>query len=61
VKGKGTERVLESTKADNVFINFVDHGAPGLIAFPHKNMYADKLLQTFAKMSGKYNKIVFYL
>ncbi len=34
VKGKGTERVLESTSADNVFIFFSDHGAPGLIAFP---------------------------
>ena len=34
VKGKGTERVVESTENDNIFIFFSDHGAPGLIAFP---------------------------
>jgi legumain len=61
VKGKGTERVLESTSADNVFIFFSDHGAPGLIAFPSKYLYADHLLQSFAKMNGKYKKLVFYL
>lgn len=61
VKGKGTERVLESTAADNIFIFFSDHGAPGLIAFPSKNLYADHLISTFAKMSGKYKRLVFYL
>jgi len=34
VKGKGTGKVLGSTSADRVFINFSDHGATGLIAFP---------------------------
>ena len=61
VKGKGSERVLESTANDNVFIFFSDHGAPGLIAFPSKYLYADTLIKTFAKMSGKYSKLVFYL
>lgn len=61
MKGKGTERILESTAADNVFIFFSDHGAPGLIAFPSKNLYADHLISTFAKMSGKYKRLVFYL
>ncbi len=61
VKGKGSERVLESTSSDNVFLFFADHGAPGLIAFPSKYLYADALIQTFAKISGKYNKLVFYL
>ena len=27
-------KVLKSTKTSHVFVNFVDHGAPGLIAFP---------------------------
>jgi legumain len=61
VAGKGTGRVLESTSEDNVFIFFSDHGAPGLIAFPHSHLYADKLLSTFTKMQGRYKKIVFYL
>jgi len=34
VKGHGTGRVLESTADDYVFLNFADHGAPDLIAFP---------------------------
>ena len=42
VSGVGTGRVLKSTKDDYVFINFSDHGAPGLIAFPHSYLYADK-------------------
>ena len=53
--------MLESTRSDNVFIFFADHGAPGLIAFPSKNLYADKLIDSFAKINGKYNKLVFYL
>jgi legumain len=57
----GSGRVLESTKDDNVFIYFADHGAPGLIAFPHTNLYAKDLIATFSKMNGMYNKLVFYL
>ena len=36
MKDIGTGRVLESTKEDRVFINFVDHGGVGLIAFPEQ-------------------------
>ncbi len=61
VAGKGSGKVLESTKADNVFIFFSDHGAPGLIAFPSKYLYAKDLIATFAKINGRYNKLVFYL
>jgi len=61
VAGKGTGRVLESTKEDKVFIYFADHGAPGLIAFPSKYLYAKDLIPTFAKMNGRYSKLVFYL
>ncbi len=61
VAGKGSGRVLESTPSDNVFLFFSDHGAPGLIAFPSKYLYAKDLINTFAKMNGKYNKLVFYL
>ena len=61
VKGIGSGRVLESTKDDNVFLFFADHGAPGLIAFPSKYLYAKDLIATFTKMNGRYNKLVFYL
>ena len=61
VSGKGTERVLEATSNDNVFLFFSDHGAPNLIAFPSQYLYADQLLATFSRMQGKYSKLVFYL
>lgn len=49
VKG-GNKRVLKSGPNDNVFLNFADHGAPGLIAFPSKNLYASDLLNAFKYM-----------
>ena len=33
-KGAGGGKVLRSTIEDNVFLFFVDHGAPGILAFP---------------------------
>lgn len=57
-KGK---KVLKTTPNDKVFIFFSDHGSPGLIAFPSKYLYADQLLQTFNKITGKFDKLVFYL
>ena len=36
-KGK---KVLQSTVEDRVFVNFADHGGPGLIAFPSEYLYA---------------------
>ena len=41
VSGKGNEKVLKSDSNSKVFVFFTDHGAPGLIAFPHKYLYAD--------------------
>lgn len=63
MKGIGSGRVLSSTSSDNVFINFADHGAPGLIAFPQGELYADQLQKTFEVMNKKnmYNQLVFYL
>jgi len=49
----GTGKVLESTSGDRVFIYFADHGAPGLIAFPHEYLYADKLIKAFQTMHSK--------
>ena len=33
-KAAGGGKVLRSTIEDNVFLFFVDHGAPGILAFP---------------------------
>jgi len=56
-------KVLESTSASKVFINFSDHGAPGLIAFPSQYLYADKLQDAFDTMESNnmYSQITFYL
>lgn len=63
VKGKGTGRVLKSTKTDRVFLNFADHGAVGLIAFPSDYLYANDLLTALDFMNEKkmYSELVFYL
>jgi legumain len=39
----GNGKVLKSDENIKVFINFADHGAVGLIAFPHSYLYADDL------------------
>jgi len=59
----GTGRVLESTEEDKVFLNFSDHGGPGLIAFPSKYLYVDDLQKTLDTMTEKkmFSELVFYL
>jgi legumain len=49
----GTKRVLLSTAEDEVFINFVDHGAPGIIALPNEYIYAKDLMATLDVMTKK--------
>jgi len=63
VAGIGTGRVLKSRAKDHVFINFVDHGAPGIIAFPSEELHARELISTLKKMHNakQYAKLVFYL
>ncbi len=45
-----------------MFVNFIDHGAPGLVAFPKGSLYADQLNDTFTYMhtNKMYNKMVVY-
>ncbi|CAL8090573.1 unnamed protein product [Orchesella dallaii] len=63
LKGVGSGKVLQSGPNDHVFINFVDHGAPGLVGFPNDELHAKELENTFKTMhlSKKYGKLVFYL
>jgi legumain len=52
MKGIGSGKVLTSTKNDKVFLNFVDHGGAGLVAFPVGDyLYASDLLDTLAYMT----------
>jgi len=55
--------VLKSTSEDNVFINFVDHGGTGIIAFPSGTMSSSMLMGALKTMHSKnmYKKLVFYL
>ena len=49
-------RALESTKDDDVFVYFNDHGAPGLLCVPSNNgpeLYADQIRKTLKEMKEK--------
>ena len=62
VKG-GNGKVLKSDKNSKVFINFSDHGAPGLIAFPSEYLYANDFMSaiTFMHTNAMYDKMVIYI
>jgi len=60
----GTGRVLESGPQDNVFVNFVDHGAAGLVEMPvGPPLKKRQLLAALKHMStkGMFRKLVFYM
>ncbi|XP_059485186.1 legumain-like isoform X2 [Neocloeon triangulifer] len=63
VNGIGSGRVLETGPHDHIFVNFVDHGAPGLLAMPSDVLYASQLLTTLQEMSvqNKFAKMVLYV
>jgi legumain len=64
MQGIGSGRVLNSTAEDRVFINFVDHGGVGLIAFPNQPyLYARDLIAALQTMHTKnlYKELVFYV
>lgn len=59
----GNGKVLKSNANSKVFINFADHGAVGLIAFPSSYLYANDLNDAINYMhtNSMYNELVFYL
>jgi legumain len=61
--GTASGKKLESTEEDNVFIFFVDHGAPGLISFPSDDLHKVQLQNALQQMSDAkmFKKLVFYL
>jgi len=63
LRDRGSGKFLDSGPEDHVFINFADHGAPGLVAFPNGELYARQLIQTLHIMyeMKKYHKLVLYV
>ena len=59
----GNGKVLKSDKNSKVFINFADHGAPGLIGFPTEYLYADDFNTAIKNMHslGLYDELVIYI
>lgn len=63
VANAGNGKVLKSDSNSKVFVNFADHGATGLVAFPNSMLYADDLNAALTYMSDNkmYDQLVFYL
>jgi legumain len=64
VAGKGNGKVLKSTSADKVFINFADHGGSQIVEMPHGPYLKASDLNSALKtmhMKGMYEKLVFYM
>lgn len=63
MNGIGSGKVLKSGPNDHVFVNFVDHGATGLVAFPNGELTAKQLNGALKDMyqQKKYGKLVFYM
>ncbi|ESO10018.1 hypothetical protein HELRODRAFT_185311 [Helobdella robusta] len=63
MKHIGSGKVIKSGPNDHIFVNFVDHGAPGLLAFPSSQLYAKDFIQTIKSMHSKnqYNEMVIYI
>ncbi|CAK8996174.1 Vacuolar-processing enzyme delta-isozyme (Delta-VPE) (Asparaginyl endopeptidase delta-VPE) [Durusdinium trenchii] len=62
--GKGKGKVLKSTEKDTVFVNFVDHGGPGIVAFPNGPfLHVKDLSKTLETMQSQkmFNQLVFYM
>jgi len=59
----GSGKVVESGPDDHIFVYFTDHGAPGLIAFPHGELHASQLQEALVNMNkqNKFKKMVLYI
>ncbi|CAG2104199.1 unnamed protein product [Medioppia subpectinata] len=54
------KKVVNSGPDDHIYVYLIDHGAPDLIAFPHKYLYSKDLNGAFKEMhqAKKYAKLV---
>lgn len=63
MKNIGSGKVIQSGPNDHVFVNFVDHGATGLLAFPVGELTVKQLNDALLKMhsENRYGKLVLYI
>jgi len=63
VKNIGSGKVIESGPNDHVFVNFVDHGATGILGFPVGELTVKQLNDALTKLhtENRYNKLVLYI
>jgi len=63
MKNIGSGKVLESGPNDHVFVNFVDHGATGILGFPEGELTVKQLNDALLKLhnENRYNKLVLYI
>ncbi|XP_014277056.1 legumain [Halyomorpha halys] len=63
MKNIGSGKVLKSSENDTVFVNFADHGGPGILCFPRTTLKANELIATLNKMSKNklFAKLVLYI
>ena len=57
-------KIFKTTKEDNIFVYFTDHGLPGFLSFPNdKKIYADELNAAIKYMHQKkaYKEMVIYI
>ncbi|XP_063608521.1 legumain-like [Penaeus indicus] len=59
----GSGKVVRSGPNDRIFVNLVDHGAPGIFAFPTSFLKATELTDTILDMhrDGKFGEMVLYV
>jgi legumain len=59
----GGKKTFKTNKNSKIFINYSDHGAKGLIAFPTKSLYAKDMMEAFTFMheNGLYDEMVVYI
>jgi len=63
MKGIGSGKVIESGPNDHVFVNFVDHGATGILGFPNGELTVKQLTDALNQLhdQNRYNKLVLYI
>ncbi|XP_050686885.1 legumain-like [Eriocheir sinensis] len=63
LRGVGSGKVLQSGPNDRVFINLVDHGAPGIFGFPTTFLHVDDFMNGILSMhkNKQFNELLIYL
>lgn len=62
LQGIGSGKVIKSGPHDHIFVNFVDHGAPGIVAFVNDELASTDFMVAMKMMhkKKKYAKMVLY-